>query len=316
MQQNLNQPNPTTVTSSSEIDPLLWKPVIDLATGKQMISPFSKKPIYEETEEGKRQRLEREKLEREEKEKQEKKREYEREMYNLNLLIQNTPIPTYPCLDFTDEKRYGLNAQLVSVCANQLLAPSKKKFVVDDSNRDIIRFLMLYFNNSPLALDVFPDRNYSLEKNILLCGNVGVGKTFLMDVFSLYLKKVNNGCQFAYYKTISQTQLLNHYKQHNNIDYYTFHTSDSDSFEGKPFSLCLNDIGLKTQRFYGNDTEMIIEEFLYARYEIWEQQGIKTHLTTNLDEKGIKELFSDSYGRLADRFKMFNVIPLTGKSRR
>lgn len=215
--------------------------------------------------------------------------------------------------DFSDPEIFNLHARLLLACANQLLAKRGRKFVIDDSNRDVLRFLLLYFNGSPLALDIFPQKHYTLDKNILLVGEVGVGKTLLMDAISLYLDKSNN--QRAY-TVVSQTQMLNHYKQHNNIDRYTFNTSERNTFEGHPFNLCLNDIGLKTQRFYGNDTEMIIEEFLYARYEIWEQQGKMTHLTTNLDKKEIEELFYDKHGRLADRFKMFNVVPLVGHSRR
>ena len=215
--------------------------------------------------------------------------------------------------DFTNSEIYSLHSSLVLSCANFILSKQQKKFVVDDTNRDIIRFLMLYFNRSPLAMEVFPDRGYSLNKNILLVGSVGVGKTLLMDVFALYLSKISSRLA---YKVVSQTQMLNHFKQHNNIDLFTFNTSERGTFDGNPFSLCLNDIGLKTQRFYGNDTETIIEEFLYARYEIWEQQGKFTHLTTNLDKQEIEELFYDKHGRLADRFKMFNVIPLKGNSRR
>lgn len=215
--------------------------------------------------------------------------------------------------DFNNSEIYNLHSALVLSCANFILAKHNRTFVVDDTNRDILRFLMLYFNRSPLASGVFPERGYSLNKNILLVGSVGVGKTLLMDVFALYLNKINSRLA---YKVVSQTQMLNHFKQHNNIDLFTFNTSERGTFDGNPFNLCLNDIGLKTQRFYGNDTEMIIEEFLYARYEIWEQQGKSTHLTTNLDKQEIEELFYDKHGRLADRFKMFNVIPLTGNSRR
>lgn len=215
--------------------------------------------------------------------------------------------------DFTNKDIYNLHSALLIACANSLLARQHKQFIIDDNNRDVLRFLMFYFNRSPLALEVFPERGYSLDKNILLVGSVGVGKTFLMDVFALYLNKMSSRRAF---KVVSQTQMLNHFKQHNNIDLFTFNTSERGAFDGNPFSLCMNDIGLKTQKFYGNDTETIIEEFLYARYEIWEQQGKATHLTTNLDKQEIEELFYDKHGRLQDRFKMFNVIPIKGNSRR
>lgn len=212
-----------------------------------------------------------------------------------------------------DPTIYNLHAKLLVACANSILSRHGKSFVIDDDNKAILRFLLYYFNGSTLALDMFPDADYRLDKNIMLVGSVGAGKTLLMDAFALYLQKTNNQRKFT---AISQTQLLNHYKQRNNIDYYTFNTADSRSFEGRPFSLCLNDMGLRTQRFYGTDTEIVIEEFLYARYEIWEQFGKWTHITTNLDKQEISSLFQDAHNRLADRFKMFNVIHLKGNSRR
>lgn len=215
--------------------------------------------------------------------------------------------------DMTDDAVYNLHARLIAQCASHLLSRHGKRLILDEYNKDVFKFLMLYFNGSPLALDVFPDANYSLDKNIMLVGEAGVGKTLIMDAMAMYLEKTHNP---RAYKTVSHTQMLNYFKLHNNIDLFTFNTSDNDTYEGKPFSLCLNDMGLRTQKFYGNDTEAIIEEFLYARYEIWEQAGMATHITTNLDKNDIERLFNDEHGRLADRFKMFNVIHVGGSSRR
>lgn len=227
--------------------------------------------------------------------------------------IRNTCIYCLEPQDFTNEEIYRAHSQLVIACANEILSHHGRKFVLDDNNRKVVKFLMLYFNNSPLALDVFPNEHYSLDKNIMLVGPVGTGKTLLMDIMKLYLSRLHSPLE---YRVFSQTQMLNYFKQHNNIDFFTFNTADSKAFEGKPFHVCLNDIGLKTQKFYGNDTERIIEEFLFARYEIWEQQYKRTHITTNLETSDIAELFGDGHNRLFDRFKMFNVIPLLGESRR
>lgn len=215
--------------------------------------------------------------------------------------------------DFSNMKVYQAHCALVIACANEIMSHHGKKFIVDERNRNVIKFLMLYFNNSPLALDVFPQANYSLDKNIMLYGPAGTGKTLLMDVMRLYLSRIHSPFE---YRVFSQTQMLNYFKQHNNIDLFTFNVADSKTFEGKPFHVCLNDIGLKTQKFFGNDMERVIEEFLFARYEIWEQQYKRTHITTNLDAKEFEEVFGDDHNRLFDRFKMFNLIPLLGESRR
>lgn len=215
--------------------------------------------------------------------------------------------------DLTNPDIYSLHANLLITCANTLLKPQGRKFVVDDNNRQVLRFLLYYFNNCDLAQEVFADRQYDLRKNILLCGAVGVGKTLLMDAFSLYLKESNNP---RFFYNISQTQMLNSYKLTNNLDKFIYNEQGSKEFSGHPHNLCVNDLGLQTQKFYGQDTKVIIDEFLFARYELWATKGKFVHLTTNLDKEDIAQLFFDEHGRLADRFKMFNVVPLGGTSRR
>lgn len=231
----------------------------------------------------------------------------------IQNLIEELYIPKRKEVDLSDPAVYRKHSQLLVACGNYLLSHKQERFVVDGNNQEVLRFLLYYFNGSPLALNVFPDRKYSLNRNILLIGKTGVGKTLLMDTFRLYLQKTNN--PRAYYVT-SQTELLNYYKQHNHIDLYTYNTNEQQRFEGSPLPLCLNDIGLGTQRFFGNDTQQIVEEFLYARNEIWEQRGKATHITSNLDKEEFNTFFSDKHNRLTDRLKMFNVIPLGGESRR
>ena len=42
----------------------------------------------------------------------------------------------------------------------------------------------------------------------------------------------------------------------------------------------------------------------------------RTRDTTNLSIEQLKEKYKDGFGRLIDRFKTYNVIPLGGESRR
>lgn len=221
--------------------------------------------------------------------------------------------PAYRYDDLGNSEIYNLHSNLLLQCANSVLVSQGRKFQVDDANKKVLRFLIYYFNNCPLALKVFENTNYSLDKNILLVGNVGTGKTLIMDAFALYLKETKNPNAFY---NISQTQILNSYKLNNNLDKFIYNERDTRDFEGKPTNLCINDIGLPTSKFYGQDTKSILDELLYARYEIWTTNAKKTHLTTNLDKKDIQQLFQDDYGRLQDRFKMYNVIPMVGDSRR
>ena len=219
--------------------------------------------------------------------------------------------------DLSNDAVYQAHSRLLVYIANTLcLAPQHRKFEIDDNNRDVLRFLLYYFNDCDLAESVFPDKHYKLHNNLLIMGNVGTGKTMLMQIFSEYLRVTKNP---NYFHNVSVTQMTNYFTIHNNIDRYTYN-EESGGFDGKPFNVCLNDIGVENRPFYGIDTRTIVEDFLHARNEIWTQTAIErrkfAHLTTNLTIKQLKETFTDDFGRLIDRFNTYNIIKLTGESRR
>ncbi len=218
--------------------------------------------------------------------------------------------------DLSDPDVYRAHVTFIVHIANSVvLAPQRRKFIIDDDNRDVLRFLLYYFNNCPLAETVFPGRGYKLHKSLLIQGGVGVGKTLLMQVFSEYLRRTGNP---RFFWNLSVTQMVNYYTIHNNLDRFTYFEEESKGFKCNPQNVCLNDIGIQDKTFFGMDTGLLTDEFLHARNEIWTQYGKFAHLTTNLDDKGLARRFNrnDGYGRLVDRFKTYNVIPLSGTSRR
>lgn len=221
----------------------------------------------------------------------------------------------YP--ELNDPAVYELHAKLFMYIANNIvIAPQHRQFIIDDDNRQVIKFLLYYFNNCPLAENVFPGRGYKLHKNIMLQGGPGVGKTMIMQCFEEYLKRINSPRSFH---NLSVTQMVNYYTIRNNFDRYTFYEEGSKGFMPKPENVCLNDVGLNDDKvFYGMNTSVLTDDFLLARNDIWAGWDKFAHITTNLDEKALKARFnkSDKYGRIVDRFKTYNVIPLTGESRR
>lgn len=187
-----------------------------------------------------------------------------------------------------------------------------REFEVDENNSKVLSFLLYYFNGCRYAEQVFPDEDYKIHKNLLLVGKPGTGKTMLMQIFSDYLRLTHNPNTF---ENLSVTQMMNYYKMNGHIDRHTFNEGQSKGFKPEPFNICLNDIGVETenQKSYGTSLNSVIDEFLYARYEIYQQFGKMYHMTSNLDADEFKQRFVN---RLVDRFKSFNVIPLLGKSRR
>ena len=218
--------------------------------------------------------------------------------------------------DLQDEGIYKAHAKLLLYIANNVvLARQRRQFVIDDNNRNVIRFLLYYFNGCPLAEEVFPGRGYKLHKNIMLQGGVGVGKTMLMQLFSEYLRRIRSP---RFFYNVSVTQMVNYYTLHNNLDRFTFNEEENRGFQCTPVNICLNDIGIQDKTFFGMDTGLLTNEFLHARNEIWTQYGKYAHLTTNLDDKALRKRFerNDGFGRLIDRFKTYNIIPMGGVSRR
>lgn len=188
--------------------------------------------------------------------------------------------------DLTDEREYQTHANMVIGMGNNYMLREFSQFMVDDHNKDVLRFLLYYFNNCPLAELVFPNEDYKIHKNILLIGEPGTGKTMLMQVFSDYLQATNNENQF---RNISMTQLMNYQKVFGHIDKYTYNElkgqSRQECYDGvDPYNICLNDLGLATeqQKSFGTQLSQITDEFLFARYEIYQQYGKRYHITSNL----------------------------------
>ena len=174
--------------------------------------------------------------------------------------------------NLADPDVYSAHSAFVMHIANNIvLAPQRRKFIVDDNNRDVLRFLLYYFNNCPLAEEVFPGRGYKLHKSILIQGGVGVGKTLLMQIFSEYLQRTNNP---RFFWNLSVTQMVNYYTIHNNLDRFTYNEEECRGFKCNPQNVCLNDIGIQDRTFFGMDTGLLTDEFLHARNEIWTQYEI------------------------------------------
>ena len=215
--------------------------------------------------------------------------------------------------DLSDPEEFKKHSQLIYQIGQDLMLREFRQFDVDDHNKNVLKFLTFYFNGCLEAESIFPDEGYKIHKNLLLIGEPGTGKTMLMQVFADYLRLTGNVNQF---QNISATQLMNYYKINSHIDKFTFNElAHPERFEGSPFNVCLNDLGLQTenQKSYGTILTQVTDEFLFARYEIYQQTGKRYHITSNLSVKDLKERFED---RLVDRFKSFNVIELRGGSRR
>ena len=89
--------------------------------------------------------------------------------------------------DLSNEAVFNQHASLLITIANSIvLEPQRRKFVIDERNKELLRFLLYYFNDCQLAEQVFPNKRYKLHKNLLIHGNVGTGKTLIMQIFMFW----------------------------------------------------------------------------------------------------------------------------------
>lgn len=173
-------------------------------------------------------------------------------------------------------------------------------------NSDIITKLIYYFNgNEKCGLD--------LNKGIALIGPPGSGKTLIMNIFIDYLKAISQPNRNLYRET-SIEQLKEYYKANNQLNYFTnnFITS-SYSVISKPFSLLVNEAFIYyNEKSYGTDISEIFNSFWMLRYEVFQNFGKLTHITSNLDVEDMKKTIDPI---LFDRVKeMFNIVLLNIKS--
>lgn len=65
--------------------------------------------------------------------------------------------------------------------------------------------------------------------------------------------------------------------------------------------------------YYGQKLN-VMQHIIHVRYSLWQLAKLRTFVTTNMDAEEVENLYGDY---IRDRRKeMFNIIPLTGESRR
>lgn len=163
-----------------------------------------------------------------------------------------------------------------------------------------------YFTNDP----DFEKRGYSLNKGILIMGNVGVGKTELMKFF----QKNKKQC----YKVISCNEVADDYSHFKNDIAEVYSTpiqkamNDADVFFQREIGYCFDDLGTEEiKNDYGNKKN-VMADILMAIYN--KKQFSKFFITTNLNSEEIIERYGS---RINSRLReMFNVFVLEGNDMR
>jgi len=188
------------------------------------------------------------------------------------------------------------------------------KFTLDEHNQPIFELLCHYFSASKEFVSLAAGLgvvNPSLEKGIILAGNYGTGKSWLMSLFrknnrQVYHVEQAKDIAFAYQKNGDEA-----IERHRNKITNPF--NDPTVFYQKNAGLCLEDIGAEdVKNNFGNKTN-VIGDILEARY-VNDLLGVWFHGTTNMTTAQ----FGDFYGgRVTSRLReKTNFIELRGPDRR
>jgi hypothetical protein len=188
------------------------------------------------------------------------------------------------------------------------------KFKLDEHNESIFNLLCHYFSYEKEFVSVaglMGINNPSLDKGILLCGNFGRGKTWLMNLFQKNNRQVYH---IEHAKDVAKSfhvggeeAIQKHYLKIKNA--FNDPTVLFQEYSG----LCMEDIGAEDiKNNYGNKTN-VIGDILEARY-VSGCLGAWFHGTTNLTAIQFEQFYG---GRISSRMREnVNFIELGGPDRR
>lgn len=176
---------------------------------------------------------------------------------------------------------------------------SADKFVIDDKNRELVKQLCYYFAQDEKFLEFPVFNEQSLSKGILLVGDCGLGKSYILNTIYRMFQKVRDHT-FGFVSSITIVENYNSMGDEGIIKY-------------KDREWCIDDIGTEDiGSHYGKND--VLKMLLEVRYNKFVYEDIKTHGSTNLLPKNIKERYGDRvYSRIQ---QMFNIIILDGEDRR
>lgn len=198
---------------------------------------------------------------------------------------------------------------------------TERPFVVDKGNEKLFRLLCLYFSSDPrFVIDAqeMGVKNPTLQKGILLGGGVGVGKTWMMKLFSKNQRQV--------FSVRTASAISDHYVNQSKEDHdkgkdpldifyipAKLPANDMDNFYHTHLGLCLDDIGTEDVKNYYGNKKNVIGELIEKRYSLG-HVGSMLHMTTNLTMDQVKEFYGPRVGsRLRESM---NIVEYSGKDRR
>lgn len=179
------------------------------------------------------------------------------------------------------------NSLFLSQANKQARQTGRKNYVVDEENQNVIKELLHYFAQTQQG-------NLSTHKGILLAGNVGSGKTLLMETFSTLVRHTQ-----PFYKTTAR-QVAKDYAADGLTALVRYLKQFKKTPKGLvPVDFLFDDLGAEdSKKHYGNEAN-VMAEVIYDRYELYTRYATRTHFTTNLTPEELEDKYGTrAYSRL------------------
>jgi len=194
---------------------------------------------------------------------------------------------------------YEMAKRIVWKMGNEILSQHGREWKIADEQKQVVENMVKYFINDPSC-------KYDLNRGIYIFGDVGRGKTFLLDLMKAFADAVPitaKRFRKAHCADIADRVLWAK-------DSTSSHLADYQS-GGWLFDDLGNEPGaIKT---YGNEYQ-VMERVLVQRYGKFTSGFCLTHITSNDTPDELEKKYGT---RLADRAKeMFNFVFLKGDSNR
>lgn len=214
-------------------------------------------------------------------------------------------------MKFTQKTNYDLVNGLMRLRMEKIF---EKPFVLDDDNTYLYELLCYYFGEDirfvdyALAVGV---SNPSLQKGILLAGNFGTGKTWMMKLFCKNQRQcfsIHNAKEIAaIYKNAGEEGVSQFLKKTKAA------FEDPSVFHQKFIGLYIDDIGTEDLKSNYGDKKNVIGDIIEIRCNE-QNAGVMLHGSTNLTAPQLNEYYG---GRVVSRMREnFNFIEVIGSDRR
>lgn len=177
------------------------------------------------------------------------------------------------------------------------------EFEVDTTNKGFLGHFCRYWNQDP-GFEL--KEGISLKKGLFVFGGYGTGKTSGFRIIREISKRY--GAKELWFPSVAAQEVVDEYNSNRDKE-------EVIAYYSKGVFL-FDDLGSETvgNNVYQYGKEEIFIRIFLNRYRNFEENGTKTHITTNLNFYQIE----DRYGmQISDRFvRMFNQLRLDGPSRR